>query len=349
MVRPGPGRSVGSLKMHEIPPMLCRRRCRFGVSAMGDDTILVTGGEIAMGQSSVRSCEMYTLKSNRWRNVSPMRQSRFCHAQVTLNSGKVMVCGGDCLESLVSPITSVEIYSPKLDAWTTATPLPKPMWLHEAVVVPEGTVVVAGGITQKDAATGFKSLHVFLYDPKSDVWTTVVFGALRGSDLIFKRFLLGCGNTINITLSTGGQFLIDYRAGVVGRTSDKANIWAQGPGGDLALRNGKIQYVTNGQTRKHLSTGLDSKSIHFLDPVFLDNGLFVIFDTNRQLYGARTNIMISDTKVLRWSRGGHKHLRANKKRGAIAIILSLLRAGFDTAEMIEGILGELHMFELGLD
>lgn len=324
--------------MHKVEPMRSRYRCRFGVSAVDDDKIMVTGGEVSMGRATLSSCEIYTLKTKTWHDVTVMHRRRYCHTQVTLNNGMVMVCGGT-VDNQESVMASVEIYSLKTNTWTEAAPMPEARWNHKAVVTNDGTVVVAGGLSHK--FEGLSSNRLFLYNPKNDVWSTIcVF-----DDWSVERVLTGSrNNTVSVILDKGLQLLVNYKKGVCGYTSDKAGVLAQGGGGDLVRRSSSVQYITNGQIRKFY-TVYDAEDTHFMDFVFFVSGLFLIIDESPQLKGDPPVILVSDQAVLKWSRARHIDMNAGQRRKVVAIILSLLRGGFDTVEMVEGVLGELHSSE----
>lgn len=317
-----------------------RYRCRFGVSTVSGDRVVVTGGEVSMGQNTVASCEIYTLETKRWHDAAQMHHKRYCHAQVTLDNGTVLVCGG-AVDNKESVLASVEIYLPKTNTWTEAAPMPEAKWNHKAVVANDGTVVVAGGFTQKFG--GLSSNRLFLYDPKNDVWTAVcVYDCWS-----IERVLAGSTNdTVSVIIDKGGQLSVNYKKGVCRYTSDKASVLMQGPNGDLVRRSSSVQYVTNGQIRKFY-TVYDTKDTHYINGVFFDSGLFIIIDESPQLKGDPPIILVSDQTVLKWSRARHINMNAGQRRKVAAIILSLFRAGFDSIEMVEGVIGELRASEFG--
>ena len=56
-------------------------------------SVLITGGQDANSQLS--TTELYDVASGTWAAKAPMSATRLYHTQTTLQSGKVLVTGGD--------------------------------------------------------------------------------------------------------------------------------------------------------------------------------------------------------------------------------------------------------------
>lgn len=91
-------------------------------------------------------------------------------AATLLADGRVLVTGGlrfvDEIENFES-LTSAELYDPVADSWTVAAPLPGARHDHRAALLPDGRVLVTGGVG-KD---GYLQSTV-IYDPAIDAWTS---------------------------------------------------------------------------------------------------------------------------------------------------------------------------------
>ena len=77
-----------------------------------------------------------------WRTLAPMPTPRSETALVADEGGQIWVIGG--LEGDGSPSAKVEIYDTKTDSWSTAEPLPAPLY-DAAAVLTHGTPMITGG------------------------------------------------------------------------------------------------------------------------------------------------------------------------------------------------------------
>jgi len=104
---------------------------------------LVTGGHA--GSDPLDSAEQYDYTADTWTTVSPMLEARKNHAQVTLQNGKVLVCGGS--KDDYNATNTVELFDPVGNAWVAQSPMNFPRTNHTAVLLGNGNVLVAGGRT----------------------------------------------------------------------------------------------------------------------------------------------------------------------------------------------------------
>jgi hypothetical protein len=108
-------------------------------------SILIVGGTSETG-AALASTQEYDPRTNRWKTRSPLASARARHQATVLSTGKVLVTGGVDRDAGGVPVLSAELYDPYTDRWTTvgATVLP-----HEggcAVVLPDRTALVIGGL-----------------------------------------------------------------------------------------------------------------------------------------------------------------------------------------------------------
>ena len=73
--------------------------------------------------------------------------ARAYHAQVTLNDGRILVIGGSDVKAPDRILSSVQVYDPTTKIWTNQDSLPTARHHHQAVVLPDGSVLVVGGLT----------------------------------------------------------------------------------------------------------------------------------------------------------------------------------------------------------
>ena len=97
-----------------------------------------------------------------WSATGNLATSRELHTATLLNSGKVLVVGGD------TSTHTAELYDPATGTWSATGSTTDPRYRYTATLLPTGKVLVAGGI-----ATDFTSLRsAELYDPAIGTWST---------------------------------------------------------------------------------------------------------------------------------------------------------------------------------
>lgn len=97
--------------------------------------------------------------------AAPMAMARSLHTATLLQSGKVLVVGGESDGG--NPILNAELYDPVANSWSFAGSLTNARKRHTATLLPDGTVLVTGGLG--DSAT-LSSAE--LYDPVANGWST---------------------------------------------------------------------------------------------------------------------------------------------------------------------------------
>ncbi|MHB8876375.1 MAG: Kelch repeat-containing protein [Myxococcaceae bacterium] len=108
-----------------------------------------------------------------WGFTGSMAIARHNHTATLLNSGKVMVVGGQP-ESPSIGIDSTELYSPVTGSWTPAATLPEPRANHTASLLSDGRILVAGGglSTDQGLPSGVDVTGTALvYDPAANSFT----------------------------------------------------------------------------------------------------------------------------------------------------------------------------------
>jgi N-acetylneuraminic acid mutarotase len=94
-----------------------------------------------------------------WRELSDMLTPRYDHAAVVLNN-QIYVMGG--FNAASTALSSMEIYDPVSDTWSTGTAMPSALSGHIAKVY-HGKIYVIPCCA---------NMPVYIYDPGSDSWTT---------------------------------------------------------------------------------------------------------------------------------------------------------------------------------
>ncbi|MFO1093150.1 MAG: hypothetical protein U0992_07535 [Planctomycetaceae bacterium] len=124
-------------------------RQSFGISALKDGRILITGGNPQgnrLDGSGLTAVDLYNPETDQFRAVAAMHQGRALHAQVTLRDGRVLVIGG--------AQKTAEIYDPAQDAWTLLPgELPTTLKDTKAFETSGGSIFLAGGQNTVDGLT----------------------------------------------------------------------------------------------------------------------------------------------------------------------------------------------------
>ncbi len=91
---------------------------------------------------------------------------RIFHTATRLLDGRVLLAGGDVqIDGGFIQTSSCEIYDPATNAWTTTGSLNLARDNHQAVLLADGRVLVAGGLS------GLLTKTVEIYDPATGTWT----------------------------------------------------------------------------------------------------------------------------------------------------------------------------------
>jgi len=128
---------------------------------LGDGTVLFAGGTdrttaTFYPRDPLSGAWRFDADGGRLTAVAPMPAPRADGVAVLLADGRVLVAGGadggvDTNGGMAPVVprltTSAAIYDPATDRWTETTPLPAPREGGTATLLPDGTVLVAGGIT----------------------------------------------------------------------------------------------------------------------------------------------------------------------------------------------------------
>jgi len=117
------------------------------------DTVGIIGDLSPVATATVPPCP-----GPAWSYRAPMNTARFEHAAAVLGN-RIYVAGG--YDSAWNELSSVEVYDPALDTWTTAAPLP---------IVDSGLCMAAVGGTLYTLSGWYQEL--FAYDPATGTWTT---------------------------------------------------------------------------------------------------------------------------------------------------------------------------------
>src|SRR5437867_1194536 len=142
--------------------------------------VLVAGGD-GNGPSQ-ESAELYDPASGTWTATGSLSPGTSEHTATLLPNGTVLVAGGvngDIFE-FGSILANAELYDPTSGTWTATGSLGAARGEHTATLLPNGKVLVAGGVSNSYSFL----VSAELYDPASGTWTaTGSLGAARNGHI----------------------------------------------------------------------------------------------------------------------------------------------------------------------
>jgi len=142
---------------------------------LANGQVLLAGGGSPSGYGAANLAQIFNPATNTWSIAASMNTGREKHTATLLQNGKVLVVGGDTAvgyyyySSYPIVLASVELYDPAANTWTAAASLITGRTSHTATLLPDGKVLVAGGID----SNGSLVPSAEVYDPQTNVWTAV--------------------------------------------------------------------------------------------------------------------------------------------------------------------------------
>jgi N-acetylneuraminic acid mutarotase len=140
---------------------------RWGHSAIvvGGKIYVMGGIETTLG-SATTSAEVFDPVTDTWEEIEPMPNVRATHGSCVLD-GKIYLIGGEPHEPPGGEfLSSVDVYDPQNNTWSSAAQLPQPNIYLSASVVNGKIYAIGGAIHGGEAAQ-----TIFEYDPQTDQWT----------------------------------------------------------------------------------------------------------------------------------------------------------------------------------
>jgi hypothetical protein len=162
-----------------------------GLALLGDGRVLVAGGHaLTRGRKWVLidSAELYDPKTENWQATGPLVEKRQgIWSLVVLKSGKVLLAGEH------DTLSGAELYNPETGKWSATGKLETGRGGHTATLLPDGKVLIAGGIDYSaDGTPIFASAE--LYDPDKGTWSAT--GSMTVSRFKHAAVRLGSGEVL---------------------------------------------------------------------------------------------------------------------------------------------------------
>ena len=151
-------------------PMM-EARAGHTATLLPDGTVLVAGGGVI---GVLASAELYDPSTGTWAATGNMNEGRTDHAATLLPDGTVLAAGGVSGSSVIGLLASAELFDPGSGSWTATGSMTEARANPMATLLPDGTVLVAGGFHQKGCTQSTPCTGVIgplasaeLYDPRS--------------------------------------------------------------------------------------------------------------------------------------------------------------------------------------
>lgn len=154
---------------------------------LADGRVLLIGGT-GTGWSFLASAELYDPRTGRFTPTGTMAEARESHVALRLADGRVLVVGGHRDRRAAMTIyRSAEIYDPATGRFTATGEMGIKRHKHDAILLPDGRVLVIGGADERDGDGAYASTE--LWDPATGKFTAgaplrVPRYKLRGTSLL---------------------------------------------------------------------------------------------------------------------------------------------------------------------
>jgi N-acetylneuraminic acid mutarotase len=160
-------------------------------------------GGLGNRSSNLATVERYTPSTNSWASVAPLPASRSGAAAAYDGVGAIYVAGGSPTANGTTGSNTLYKYTVSTNTWSALAPLPLNIRDAAAVVGPDGTLEVLGGISNGSAVASVET-----YDPSTNTWSmnTALPGAVSGAaavvDGLGRIDLIGGFNASKAPVST---------------------------------------------------------------------------------------------------------------------------------------------------
>lgn len=129
---------------------MAEERSRHTATVLRDGRVLITGGNSIEAGGQLASTEVYDPATGRFEPGPEMSEPRMDHTAVLLQDGRVLIAGGFNGVGEPHTLRSCETYDPATGQFTPSEPLPLPVHEHKATLLPDGGVLVTGGMIVGD-------------------------------------------------------------------------------------------------------------------------------------------------------------------------------------------------------
>jgi len=147
--------------------------------------------------------------------MTEMTTRRALHSATLLRGGRILICGGTSNANIGGVLDTAEIYDPAGGSFTPTGTMMAARQGHTATLLPDGTVLIAGG----SKSIGYRSqlASAEIYDPGSGTFRAI--GSMReprdghSATLLRDGRVLIAGGSPNGIATTASAEIYDYRTG----------------------------------------------------------------------------------------------------------------------------------------
>lgn len=139
------------------------------VARAGHAATLLPSGKVLVVGGDSRTSELYDPATGKWTLSGALGVSRYDVTVTLLNNGQVLAVGGDRDESSAQSLGllgTCELYDPATGTWRRTGSLDTPRAGFTATLLPNGEVLVAGGVDNADKPLDTAEI----YDPINGTW-----------------------------------------------------------------------------------------------------------------------------------------------------------------------------------
>jgi len=219
-----------------------------------DGRVLVVGG---YDGGFVGGAELYDPDTGTWSTAASPTVARANHSATLLKDGTVLVAGGNMYDYPYYIAVNAELYDPQAGTWASAGTMVNKRITHEAVLLENGKVLVAGGWDSENRLASAE-----LYDPSAKTWAPAEsMGFARNGHTMTKlpsgTVLVtgGYGNVVyDGSYSHAGAEVYDPVAGTW--TATGSMVSKRGSHTATLLGNGKVLVAGGSDANIHASAEL---------------------------------------------------------------------------------------------
>lgn len=201
-------------------PMTVPRAAAPAITLLPNGKALVLGGVNTVNNITYASAEVYDPFAGKWTATGTMSSTRAGASATLLPNGKVLAMGGFGGGGGGDYLATAELYDPVTGKWALTGPAHVPRAYHTAILLANGSVLVAGGLT---TSSGYP-VSTELYNPATGKWT------LTGS------MHAGRDNP-TVTLLSNGKVLVAGGSGADFNSVASAELYDPGAGKWLLASN----------------------------------------------------------------------------------------------------------------
>lgn len=217
---------------HRVGNLGVRHDAGGTATALGDGSVLVAGGQVP----AVSAAERYDPASESWVPTGELATARRGHTATRLADGRVLIAGGVACCDLGGEVLvgTAEVYDPASGSFEPTGSLVTARGFHAATLLPDGRVLLAGGLAEGFAPTASSEI----YDPSTGGFSAA--GAMQAGRIGHSAILLTDGRVLVV-----GGFQASPATDLFDPADDR---WRPGPilepawGASTAtlLKNGKV-------------------------------------------------------------------------------------------------------------